>query len=116
MLNLDQLELKINENCKFEIKIEQADGSPLSGKDVALSHTKNYLLVVNESLNDYHHVHPPVDSLFDGIWHFSITPKLSGKYSVFLDFIPVKSPRRFCFQQSLMYKVNIQRLLREKKL
>ena len=86
---------KINENCKFEIKIEQADGSPLSGKDVALSHTKKiHLLVVNESLNDYHHVHPIADSLFDGIWHFSITPNLSGKYSVFLDFIPVKSPRR----------------------
>lgn len=55
---------------------------------------------MNESLNDYHHIHPTADSLFDGVWHFSLTPKLSGKYSVFFDFIPLKSPRRVLLSSS----------------
>ena len=94
---------QVGKECKFEIKIEQADGSPLSSRDVALSHTqKIHLLAVNESLDDYHHIHPIADSLFDGVWHFSLTPKLSGKYSVFMDFIPVKSPRRVLLSSSFI--------------
>lgn len=87
--------------CKFEFKIEKSDGSPLTSEDVALSHTqKIHLLVVDETLRDYHHIHPVADSLFDGLWHFSLTPKLSGKYSVYLDFIPLKSPRRVLLSSS----------------
>lgn len=87
--------LAVNQLCKFEIKIEKADGSPLTARDVALSHTqKIHLLIVNESLDDYQHLHPVADPLFDGVWHFSFTPNLSGKYQAFLDFIPIKSPRR----------------------
>ena len=92
---------EVKKLCKFEIKIEKADGSPLTSRDVALSHTqKIHLLAVDESLNDYHHIHPIADSLFDGVWHFSLTPVNSGKYSVFLDFIPVKSPRRVLLSSS----------------
>lgn len=87
--------------CKFEFKIEKSDGSPLTSQDIALSHTqKIHLLVVDETLQDYHHVHPDADTLFDGLWHFSLTPKLSGKYSVYLDFIPLKSPRRVLLSSS----------------
>ena len=93
--------LEMNQECKFEFKIEKADGSPLTSQDVALSHTqKIHLLAVDKTLNDYHHIHPVADSLFDGVWHFSLTPKLAGKYSVFLDFIPQKSPRRVLISSS----------------
>ena len=93
--------LEINEECKFEFKIEKSDGSPLTSQDVALSHTqKIHLLAVDESLSDYHHIHPVADSLFDGVWHFSLTPRSTGKYSVFLDFIPLKSPRRVLIPSS----------------
>ena len=95
----------MNQLAKFEIKIEKADGSPLTSSDVALSHTqKIHLLAVDESLNDYHHIHPIADSLFDGVWHFSLTPKYAGEYSVYLDFIPFKSPRRVLLSSS--FKVN----------
>lgn len=95
----------MNQLAKFEIKIEKADGSPLTSSDVALSHTqKIHLLAVDESLNDYHHIHPIADSLFDGVWHFSLTPKYAGEYSVYLDFIPLKSPRRVLLSSS--FKVN----------
>ena len=95
----------MNQLAKFEIKIEKADGSPLTSSDVALSQTqKIHLLAVDESLNDYHHIHPIADSLFDGVWHFSLTPKYAGEYSVYLDFIPLKSPRRVLLSSS--FKVN----------
>jgi hypothetical protein len=87
--------LSPGENAEFEMNIRQFDGSPLSGNDVALSHTKKiHLLVVDESLTDYQHLHPEPDSLYDGTWRCSLTPKNAGKYFVFFDFIPTRSPRR----------------------
>ena len=95
----------VNQLAQFEIKIEKSDGSPLTSNDIALSHTKKiHLLAVDQSLNDYHHIHPVADDLYDGVWHFSLTPELSGQYSVFLDFIPLKSPRRVLLTTSFEAK------------
>ena len=81
--------------CRFEINIKQFDGSPLGPDDVALSHTKKiHLLAIDQSLEDYQHLHPEADELFDGTWRFSMTPQKGGNYKVFLDFIPLRSPRR----------------------
>ena len=81
--------------CRFEINIKQFDGSPLGPDDIALSHTKKiHLLAIDQSLKDYQHLHPEADQLFDGTWRFSMTPKKSGRYKVFLDLIPLRSPRR----------------------
>ena len=97
-LNLDFRplgELKPGKASNLRLDIRQFDGSPLTAEEVALSHTKKiHLLAVDESLSDYHHLHPEPDSLYDGVWHFSLTPENAGKYVVFLDFIPVRSPRR----------------------
>ena len=55
---------------------------------VARSHTqKIHLLAVDPSLEDYQHLHPVPDDLFDGIWHFTLTPKAFGEYRIFLDLI-----------------------------
>jgi len=87
--------LEIGKPCRFEMNIRQADGSPLSAKDVALSHTKKiHLLAIDPSLNDYQHLHPEPDPLFQGIWRFTLTPHKAGKYKVYLDLIPIRSPRR----------------------
>ena len=94
-------ELKTGRDIRFEIDLRQFDGSPLKAEDIALSHTKKiHLLAVHQSLSDYQHIHPEPDSLYDGLWKFSMTPKYSGKYSVFLDFIPVRSPRRVILSTS----------------
>lgn len=88
-------EVKINEPCDFEINLKEFDGSPLAADEVALSHTeKIHLLAVDPSLEDYQHLHPVPDSLFDGVWRFTITPRRFGQYRVFLDLIPIRSPRR----------------------
>lgn len=87
--------LEIGKPCRFEMKIKQADGSPLSDEDVALSHTqKIHLLAIDPSLEDYQHLHPEPDPLFKGIWRFTLSPKKSGDYRVYLDLIPLRSPRR----------------------
>ena len=88
-------EVKINEPCDFEINLKEFDGSPLAADEVALSHTeKIHLLAVDPSLDDYQHLHPVPDSIFDGVWRFTITPRHFGQYRVFLDLIPIRSPRR----------------------
>jgi len=90
---LDRLE--IGKPCRFELNIKQADGSPLADKDVALSHTRKiHLLAIDLSMEDYQHLHPEPDPLFDGIWRFTLTPKRAGNYQVYLDLIPLRSPRR----------------------
>ena len=81
--------------CDFRLDITQFDGSPLTAEEVAFSHTKKiHLLAVDESLSDYHHLHPEPDSLNGGVWYFTLTPENAGKYAIFLDFIPIRSPRR----------------------
>ena len=103
-LNLDFRaigELSPGKPCKFRLDIRQFDGSPLTAEEVALSHTKKiHLLAVDESLSDYHHLHPEPDSLYDGVWHFSLIPENAGKYVIFLDFIPIRSPRRVLLTSS----------------
>tara|TARA_B100002019_G_scaffold275741_1_gene273903 strand:- start:1664 stop:2572 length:909 start_codon:yes stop_codon:yes gene_type:complete len=87
--------LIIDKPCRFEMNIKQADGSPLSDEDVALSHNRKiHLLAIDPSLEDYQHLHPVPDPLFKGIWRFTLTPKKAGKYRVYLDLIPLRSPRR----------------------
>jgi hypothetical protein len=87
--------LEIGKPCRFEMNIKQADGSPLGKEDVALSHTKRiHLLAIDPTMDDYQHLHPEPDPLFEGIWRFTLTPKNAGEYKVYLDLIPLRSPRR----------------------
>jgi len=87
--------LEIGKPCRFEMNIKQADGSPLGKDDVALSHTKRiHLLAIDPTMDDYQHLHPEPDPLFNGIWRFTLTPKKAGEYKVYLDLIPLRSPRR----------------------
>ena len=95
-LKLEALdELRVGETCRFRVEIRQFDGSPLGPNEVALSHTKKiHLLAIDPSLDDYQHLHPQPDVTFPGVWNFALTPAKAGQYRVFLDFIPLRSPRR----------------------
>lgn len=94
-------EIKKNEPCDFEINLKEFDGSPLAADEVALSHTeKIHLLAVDPSLEDYQHLHPVPDSIFDGVWRFTMTPRHFGQYRVFLDLIPIRSPRRVLLSET----------------
>ena len=66
--------------------VEQATGRSLTQDDLAVTHTeKLHLLVVDQSLRDYHHLHPkPTDE--PGVYTVTFTPKTGNGYTAWADF------------------------------
>ena len=64
-------------------------GAPVTLDDLMLMHTqKIHLLIVDPSLQDYHHEHPAPTGA-PGEWTFTFTPKLASGYRIFADIVPV---------------------------
>ena len=60
-------------------------GAPLGPDQLTLAHTKKlHLLIIDESLTDYQHIHP-VAGTKAGEWIFSFTPKFGRTYKVWAD-------------------------------
>lgn len=77
-----------------EVKIRFArkkDGVPVEHKDLRVVHTEPiHLLIIDESLSDYHHEHPKPTEV-PGEFVFTITPRKPGPYRVFADLVPLLS-------------------------
>ena len=74
-----------------EVRIRFAwkrDGAPVTHDDLLVVHTERiHLLIIDESLDDYHHEHPrPTD--VPGEFAFTFTPRRPGSYRVFADITP----------------------------
>ena len=68
---------------------DRASGKPLCADDIAVTHTKKlHTMVVDYSLNDYHHLHP-VYNKDTGLFHVRFTPNASQAYHVWHDFTRV---------------------------
>ncbi len=68
-------------------------GKPVGPADLLVQHTRKlHLLVVDPTLHDYQHMHPEPGAK-DGEWTFAFTPRLTGTYRVFADFVPVPTGR-----------------------
>ena len=77
-----------------EVRIRFAwkrDGTPVTHDDLLVVHTERiHLLIIDESLDDYHHEHPkPTD--VPGEFAFTFTPRRPGSYRVFADVTPTVS-------------------------
>ncbi len=73
--------------CEATITLHDAKtGLPISADQLAITHTKKlHLLVVDQSLKDYHHIHPtPAEQ--PGSYRFTFTPKTANSYSAWADF------------------------------
>ena len=70
-----------------------ADGAPLREEDLLVMHTERiHLLIVDPSLDDYHHVHPtPAPTQTPGDYTFTFTPRRSGAYRAWADVVPAES-------------------------
>jgi len=70
------------------LRLTKADGFPVCLLDLIETHTKKiHLLIIDNSLTDYHHEHPkPTDKL--GEYVFSFTPQQPGSYRVWADLRP----------------------------
>jgi hypothetical protein len=68
-----------------------ADGAPLREEDLLVMHTERiHLLMVNPSLDDYHHVHP-TPTQTPGEYLFRFTPRRAGPYRAWADVVPAES-------------------------
>lgn len=76
------------------IRLTGPNGKPVTLADLREAHTeKLHLLIVDESLTDYHHEHPvPGDK--PGEYRFEFTPKLGGTYHIWADLLPVASGKQ----------------------
>ena len=64
------------------------DGVPITLDDLRVVHTEPiHLLIIDESLSDYHHEHPrPTEVPGEYLFHF--TPRKPGAYRIFADVVP----------------------------
>ena len=70
------------------IRLTGADGKPLSLDQLEVAHTeKIHLLVIDQSLTDYHHLHPVAGDK-PGEYRFDFAPRFGGTYHIWADLVP----------------------------
>lgn len=70
------------------LQLSKINGDPVLLSDLIETHTKKiHLLIIDESLADYHHEHP-VATMNPGEYAFSFTPRRPGSYRVWADLRP----------------------------
>lgn len=70
------------------VRLTTASGKAIGEEDLLVVHTRPlHLLVIDESLHDYQHVHPEATATV-GEFAFEFTPLRAGRYRVFADFMP----------------------------
>ena len=84
----------LNQPATFKLTLFTTTGKPIRWEEIAVSHTERiHAMVVDASLQDYHHVHPqPAGPA--GHYLVELTPRKPGPYAVYLDFIPLINSRR----------------------
>lgn len=77
------------------LKLSFADNTPVTLDKLKTVHTKKiHLLVIDDSLTDYHHLHPEVSDKV-GMYNFVFKPNTAHSYRVFTDITPVNGSQRF---------------------
>ena len=70
------------------LRLQKANGEPVFSSDLIETHTKRiHLLIIDQSLTDYHHEHP-MPTKNPGEYSFSFTPRKSGTYRAWADLRP----------------------------
>jgi hypothetical protein len=70
------------------IRLTGADGQPLALEQLEVAHTeKIHLLVIDQSLTDYHHLHPVAGDK-PGEYRFDFAPRFGGTYHIWADLVP----------------------------
>lgn len=72
--------------CRIAFRlVDRSTGRPLSDEDLKMVHEKCvHTMLINDSLTDYHHVHPEYDSA-TGQFTCSFTPRTNESYSMWND-------------------------------
>ncbi len=76
------------------LRLTTADGKPLTQDQLQIAHTeKLHLLVVDDTLTDYHHEHP-VAGEKPGEYKFEFSPRVGGTYSIWADVLPTATAKQ----------------------
>jgi hypothetical protein len=80
--------LRVGQPARVDVSLARTNGQPIEPTDLIEAHTqKIHLLIIDGSLEDYHHEHPtPTDK--PGVYSFSFTPRKPGPYRVWADLRP----------------------------
>ena len=82
------------ESSRVRLDLKTSGGMSIAPHELAVTHTeKMHVMVIDPSLEDYHHVHPEAVGL-DGQYFFDFTPALTGSYKVFTEIVPLRSRRQ----------------------
>jgi hypothetical protein len=70
------------------LRLTSKDGKPITPDQLQVAHTeKLHLLIVDETLTDYHHEHP-VPGEKPGEYAFDFAPRFGGTYAIWADVVP----------------------------
>lgn len=74
----------------FSLILSDAEGRPVTADDLATVHDhKLHVLIVDEALEDYQHLHPEIGP--DGLYQVTFTPKFARTYRVWADYTLAES-------------------------
>ena len=76
------------------LELLTSGGMPIAPHELAVTHTKKmHVMLIDPSLQDYHHVHPKADGL-NGQYIFEFTPNRGGVYQIFTEIVPLRTRRQ----------------------
>lgn len=78
----------------MQLELLTSGGMGIAPHELAITHTeKMHVMVIDESLQDYHHLHPTPVGL-DGEYTFQFEPEFGGEYQVFTEIVPIRTRRQ----------------------
>ncbi|MEM1223955.1 MAG: hypothetical protein AAGH40_14490 [Verrucomicrobiota bacterium] len=79
---------------EVKLDLETKGGMSIAPHELAVTHTeKMHVMLIDPSLEDYHHVHPQPDGI-DGEYRFDFKPRKAGDYQVFTEIVPLRTKRQ----------------------
>lgn len=83
--------IEVGKENEYTLTLMNAGGRPMLPYQLAVTHTKKlHLLLVDSSLEDYHHIHP-VPMGETGEWVFKFKPNKPGVYRAFAEIVPIRT-------------------------
>ncbi len=100
-ITLQAAPLKVGSRAEVELSLFDPEGKALAEADFRIAHERRiHLLIIDESLTDYHHEHPTPASTGKTL-KFGFTPRKPGKYRVFADVMPEATKRHLYLMSDL---------------
>jgi hypothetical protein len=87
--------VKAGEERQLGLRLSADNGTPITLQGLKTVHTKKlHLLVIDDSLTDYQHIHPQPGEE-PGAWVFAFTPNTAHNYALWADITPVKGDHEY---------------------